>query len=77
MCDHVIHRPFRMLIHENLWRNYQIYMKIYREMVFKDCKAQETKFSVEISSIMYKIVKCCGPLGQNGIIFEEVEIFQE
>ena len=28
MCDHVIYRPARTLIHGNLW-------KIYREMVFK------------------------------------------
>ena len=31
--DHVIYRPFRTLIHENLQRNFQknCYMKIYRE----------------------------------------------
>ena len=34
MCDHVIYRPARTLIHGNLW-------KIYREMVFKDCKVQK------------------------------------
>ena len=39
--SHVIHRLFRTQLHENLRRNFRIYMKIYREMVFKDCKAQE------------------------------------
>ena len=38
-------------------------MKIYREMVFKDCKLQKIViFSVEISRRLYKIVKSCGPL---------------
>ena len=33
-------------------------MKIYREMVLKDCKVQEiaAKFSVEISRRLYKII---------------------
>ena len=38
--DHVICRSFRTLIHENLRRNFQKYMKIYREIVFKDCKTE-------------------------------------
>ena len=37
-CDHVICRPSRTLIHGNLRKNFRKYMKIYREMVFKDCK---------------------------------------
>ena len=42
-CDHVIRRSFRTLIpvHENVRRNFRNYTKVYREMVFKDCKAQE------------------------------------
>ena len=29
------------MIHENLQKYFQNYMKIYREMVFKNCKVQE------------------------------------
>ena len=62
-CDHVICRSFRTLIHEDLGRNFRKYTKIYRETVFKDCKAErDCKFIVEISSRLYKIVKSCEPL---------------
>ena len=53
------------LIQENLRRNFRKYTKIYREIVFKDCKAErDCKFLVKISSRLYKIVKSCGPLGE-------------
>ena len=39
------------------------YTKIYKEMAFKDCKAErDCKFLVKISSRLYKIVKSFGPL---------------
>ena len=63
MCDHMICRSFRTLIHENLRRNFRKYTKIYREMVFEDCKAErDCKVLVKISTRLYKIVKSCRPL---------------
>ena len=39
--SHLISRPFRILIHEKLKRNFQNCTKICKETVLKDCKAQE------------------------------------
>ena len=62
-CDHVICRSFRTLIHKNLQRDFR---KFYREMVFKDCRAErDCKFLVKISGRLYKIVKSCGPLTES------------
>ena len=59
MCDYVICRPSRTLINGNLWKNFQNYTKLYREIVFKDCKVQKI---AEISRRLYKIVRSCRPL---------------